>query len=194
MVLISILFDDTFFRAVEGTITLGAQRPLEAESTQVVLTSKKFIVHERFDMDMILNDIALIVLPKSVQTNQYINLVPLPSPSNFGNTYEGKTAIVSGWGLTKSGVHILSDELRYTQNSIISNNDCGRVYGKIPDYQVCLSGEGHHGVCSGDSGGPLTVDGVQIGVVSYSAKDCDGGFPSGFTRTASFLDWIKKHL
>jgi len=48
----------------------------------------------------------------------------------------------------------------------------------------------------GDSGGPLhlVTDGVfkQIGITSFgSSLGCEIGFHAGFTRTASFLEWIE---
>ena len=48
----------------------------------------------------------------------------------------------------------------------------------------------------GDSGGPLVVkteEGeVQVGVVSYgSSAGCEKGFPAGFSRVTSFVDWVK---
>lgn len=54
--------------------------------------------------------------------------------------------------------------------------------------------------CQGDSGGPLITysDGewYQVGVCSFSrANDnCMRGFPTGFVRVASYLDWIEDHL
>jgi secreted trypsin-like serine protease len=47
----------------------------------------------------------------------------------------------------------------------------------------------------GDSGGALVIyDGnsfLQIGVVSFvSSAGCASGYPSGYTRVSSYLDWI----
>jgi secreted trypsin-like serine protease len=48
----------------------------------------------------------------------------------------------------------------------------------------------------GDSGGALVVPSggtwKQIGVVSFVASaGCDAGYPSGYARVTSFLDWIR---
>ena len=51
-------------------------------------------------------------------------------------------------------------------------------------------------VLQGDSGGPLIIqesDGVftEVGVVSFgAAAGCQRGFPVGFARVTSFLNWI----
>ena len=48
----------------------------------------------------------------------------------------------------------------------------------------------------GDSGGALVVENgngfTQIGVVSFvSSAGCASGYPSGYARVTSFLDWIR---
>jgi len=48
----------------------------------------------------------------------------------------------------------------------------------------------------GDSGGPLVYNNgitfTQIGVVSFtSTLGCNFGYPAGYARVSSFLDWIK---
>lgn len=46
----------------------------------------------------------------------------------------------------------------------------------------------------GDSGGPLTVDEVQVGIVSWSVKPCAvARFPGVFTQVSFYRDWIKEH-
>ncbi|KAJ8916288.1 hypothetical protein NQ315_016429 [Exocentrus adspersus] len=63
----------------------------------------------------------------------------------------------------------------------------------VVDAQICTSGLDGGGSCNGDSGGPLVSDNVLIGVVSYGVSDCLPGYPSGFSRVTSFLDWIEKN-
>jgi len=50
----------------------------------------------------------------------------------------------------------------------------------------------------GDSGGALVVQNgnsfTQIGVVSFvSSLGCASGYPSGYARVTSFLDWIRSN-
>jgi secreted trypsin-like serine protease len=47
----------------------------------------------------------------------------------------------------------------------------------------------------GDSGGALVINNgdsyLQIGVVSFvSSLGCTSGYPSGYVRVTSYLDWI----
>ena len=50
----------------------------------------------------------------------------------------------------------------------------------------------------GDSGGPLLLNGVQIGVTSYgSGNSCaidSNGNGNLFTRVASYMDWIEAKI
>jgi hypothetical protein len=47
----------------------------------------------------------------------------------------------------------------------------------------------------GDSGGPLVLFRygyyTQVGIVSFGATKCEGGYPAGFTRVTSYLSWIQ---
>ena len=50
----------------------------------------------------------------------------------------------------------------------------------------------------GDSGGALVVPSsggfTQIGVVSFvSSAGCASGYPSGYARVTSFVDWIRSN-
>ncbi|XP_018562733.1 chymotrypsin BII-like [Anoplophora glabripennis] len=58
-----------------------------------------------------------------------------------------------------------------------------------PDFQG--SPHGGAAACNSDSGGPLVADGVQVGVVSFSAPGCEVGLPTGFARVSAYRDWIR---
>ena len=47
----------------------------------------------------------------------------------------------------------------------------------------------------GDSGGPILINGVQVGIVSYGSTDCGAsGTANAFTRVASFMSWIEVQM
>lgn len=53
--------------------------------------------------------------------------------------------------------------------------------------------QGGKGQCSGDSGGPLTINGMQIGAVSWSVKPCTvAPYPGVYTKVSHYIDWIKE--
>lgn len=93
----------------------------------------------------------------------------------------------------------ISNYLKYENMRLISNSECANVYGTsvIKASTLCAIGSErtNQNVCQGDSGGPMVTeeDGgyIQIGIVSFvSNRGCSTGDPSGYIRTASFLDWI----
>merc|ERR1739848_529990 len=67
------------------------------------------------------------------------------------------------------------------------NANCDAYYGIVKDSQICINAEGGHGTCNGDSGGPLTFNGVHVGLTSFgSSRGCESGAPDAFTRTSYF--------
>ncbi|XP_026730237.1 brachyurin-like [Trichoplusia ni] len=80
--------------------------------------------------------------------------------------------------------------------NIITNNACAATFGNfVHPSNICTSGAGGKGTCTGDSGGPLAVQingqTILVGVSSYGARaGCAVGRPAAFTRVTSFVNWI----
>lgn len=58
---------------------------------------------------------------------------------------------------------------------------------------ICVRGSGSNNVCYGDIGGGLVLNesGIwtQIGIISFiSDRGCSVGHPSGYIRTANYVD------
>ncbi|WP_372770853.1 trypsin-like serine protease [Pseudoalteromonas sp.] len=105
----------------------------------------------------------------------------------------GDRVTVSGWGLTYNQGSP-SDVLREVQLPVISNSSCSsQLNYNIPNSVICGGGTGGVSACNGDSGGPYAVkvgnDFYSIGTVSWGIA-CSGA--TAFTRTTSYLDWIKQ--
>ncbi|XP_063903725.1 chymotrypsin-like isoform X2 [Zophobas morio] len=47
------------------------------------------------------------------------------------------------------------------------------------------------GPCHGDSGGPLLLDDIQVGIVSGGDKYCNTSVPTVYTNTSYYWQWIK---
>jgi secreted trypsin-like serine protease len=62
---------------------------------------------------------------------------------------------------------------------------------------VCVNGNYNEGTCTGDMGTPLLQHVGRgyyliVGVASFiSGNGCESTDPSGYTRTFSYMDWIK---
>lgn len=150
--------------------------------------------HPGYNPSLLHNDIA-VVKHARVEHNDWIAAASLPYGQE-GNSFEGRIARASGFGLNVDGGSIAS-RLHYAMLRIIGNDECRGVYGGvIIDSTICCRGADHAqaSTCSGDSGGPLTVDDtLHIGVVSFvSGRGCASGDPSGYARTTSFLGWIRQ--
>lgn len=75
---------------------------------------------------------------------------------------------------------------------IFSAADCGKLHNnKIHATNICggVIGGGM-GQCSGDSGGPLIVDGLQVGIVSWSMKPCTVPPFPGKRDWSLFLEFV----
>merc|ERR1712024_335445 len=153
--------DGAFFIGV----VMGAHMIRETESTQVRKTSYDFATHEDWDPNNIENDICWIKLPEMVEA--------------------------TGWGKDSDSAGGISPVLREVTVPVESNENCDAYYGIVKDSQICINAEGGHGTCNGDSGGPLTFNGVHVGLTSFgSSQGCEAGLPDAFTRTSYFRSWI----
>ncbi|ENN76994.1 brachyurin [Dendroctonus ponderosae] len=179
------------------TIHLGAHHmpPTSADEGLRTLTTSHFLLHPEWNAATIQNDIAIIFtnLDYIVQ-NEYIQYIPLAS--NPSESYLGKEAVVSGWGLQGDDHSAISPVLREVKSTIISNLACRMAYmGQVQRHHICLSGEERRSTCRGDSGGPLVVDGEQVGVVSFgTSAGCEVGWPPAFARVTTYIDWINQNV
>lgn len=66
---------------------------------------KKKIVHEHYNADDMLSDIALLRLKHKVNQTDFIKPICLPLSSELrNNTFEGVRATVAGWGKTEDNI------------------------------------------------------------------------------------------
>lgn len=168
------------------------------------------IIHPQFDPENFTNDIALLRLADSIDWEKLQHIEPVCLPPNRGpsaDQLEGSAVDVSGWGLTEKD-NQLSAVKRKAILHIQSQEQCRSAYSQqgfsITNSQVCASGGPNVDSCSGDSGGPLTVEAYTpqrdlfvylVGIVSYGKKRCGvSDFPGVYTRVTSYMDWIEQTI
>ncbi|MBB5955608.1 secreted trypsin-like serine protease [Saccharothrix tamanrassetensis] len=108
-------------------------------------------------------------------------------PVGIGSASAGDRAVVFGWGRTGESA-APSRRLREVDLPVMSDDACTRaVQGYRVDAMLCAGyPEGGKDACEGDSGGPLTVGGVLVGVVSYGRGCARAGRPGVYTRVSHY--------
>lgn len=163
---------------------------------QQSFVSRRYIKHEQYNADTLENDIGLVLLPTSVKLTDSVQ----PIQINCAYTPPDQVIKVIGAGMTGGAGRHLPDRL-YTANlKTISNDLCEDFYDDIYDTVLCSGSLNGGATCHGDSGGPAVIEAANtpmklIGVISFgSVGKCDGDGPNGFTRIASYVDWIAKNV
>ncbi len=116
---------------------------------------------------------------------------PLPyRPIRVADAASGQ-ATVYGWGRTGE-LSPPSRRLREVDVPLRADAECA---AEVPDYRpggmLCAGyPEGGKDACEGDSGGPLTVAGELVGVVSYGRGCARPGQPGVYTRLSHYQDQI----
>ncbi|KAI9581332.1 chymotrypsin BI [Glossina fuscipes] len=187
--------------ASRALVFLGAHDIKDANESgqmRLMVHSHDFIIFPTWSPRKLKDDIALVHLPTPVSYNERIQPIQLPYREYAYRSFENKLAIASGWGRYVSGVHAISNVLRYVRLRIVDGKTCKRSYPfSYRSTNVCTSGANQKSTCNGDSGGPLVLQRrnskqrVLVGITSFgSILGCDRGFPAAFTKVASYLDWI----
>ncbi|XP_034247363.1 brachyurin-like [Thrips palmi] len=186
-------------QAQRFTAFLGAQNiNLPAEKGRIAVTTTRAYTHDDFDSKLYKNDIALLLLPREVKLTDHIKTVSLPPRSYATKDFADAALQLSGWGYQKDGAATISPSLRYVDLKGTDKKTCVSTYSYevVHDYTLCCKGDNKASPCQGDTGGALVEqkqDGtaIVVAVASFTpGKGCSTGKPSGFTKVASFLDWI----
>ncbi|KAI4458493.1 polyserase-related [Holotrichia oblita] len=163
---------------------------------------KNIIAHEKFDSNSTDYDIALLRVSQSLLSeNSIAKAVKLPVSGQ--KTDAGVLAKVSGWGdrqqknFPKFNGNSSDDKLRAVEVPIVEQAECKKRYRSHPitDRMICAGylDIGGKDACQNDSGGPMVVDGVLVGVVSWGSGCADKNYPGVYANVANLRDWIKEH-
>lgn len=176
---------------IEGYSVQYADTLLGRDSINVVGISQ-IIVHEGYNpSNQYINDIGVVRLTQPIENPLHDFKVKLPIAGTYFAT--GTPAVLSGWGLNATGGVVMTN-LQKADLQVFSAHDCNEIHrSTVHPTNICGGvPEGGKGQCSGDSGGPLLVDGVQVGIVSWSVKPCTvAPYPGVYTGTAHYISWIE---
>jgi len=168
-----------------------------------------YTMHESYNdgSSSFANDIAILNFNSAIEvTGSNIQLLELPADNS--NNFAGQTCTITGWGRTDSS-NALPQTLQKAEIGIITTTECSRLLAPVngatvTDNVICLYDTANLvGSCNGDSGGPLTCNdqngiAVVAGVTSWGistgiARACSQDYPSVYTRTSAYLDWIARN-
>lgn len=163
------------------------------DANQQVRILTEVLTHPLYIRMTNVHDVALLYWEEPLSLGATVQTIAIPlqdSPVPYG-----ENSNVTGWGLTRehgSGSAILN----VVTVPLISNDDCNQAYnGHVSDDMLCAGlPEGGRDACNGDSGSPLTVNGVQLGVVSWGKGCARPGYPGVYARVAYFTNWIHENL
>ncbi|KAJ3660402.1 hypothetical protein Zmor_004852 [Zophobas morio] len=180
------------------SIQYGLTHIISGEDAPNVIKAAKLTPHENYVAgNGYVNDVAVIELEDSLPLGPYVQ--PTTLPPAFNATPENSVALLAGWGLPFTNGSVMTD-LQKVNILVFPDADCERIHALTgPTHRsrhVCAGvPEGGKGQCNGDSGGPLIVDGVQIGIVSWSVKPCTvKGYPGVFAKVSNYVNWIKDKI
>ncbi|XP_017077479.1 CLIP domain-containing serine protease B9 [Drosophila eugracilis] len=153
--------------------------------------------HGKYSLRGHVNDIALLRLERAVKYKIHIRPVCIILDNHLRAKIDRlQWFIATGWGETNTNKTI--DVLQVVRLHRYDPQRCvNNLRNFIHKSQICAGSNGGD-TCGGDSGGPLVrsvhhkgkVVSVQLGVVSYGSRDCDG--LGVYTDVYSYIDWIEK--
>ncbi|XP_065335680.1 trypsin-1-like [Cloeon dipterum] len=156
----------------------------------------RIVMHEQFNFtDSLVHDIAIVEVDPPFTFGP--NVQPLVLPNQGEDPAVGTPATVIGWGrLYYNGP--LSETINKVTIEIRDQAICEEAYVNFPlhvyESHLCADvPEGGLGSCNGDSGGPLLVDGVAVGLVSWANECALQGYPTVYTRLPDYRDWITQN-
>ncbi|XP_045463559.1 trypsin-7-like [Harmonia axyridis] len=156
--------NETFVRAGSTLILEGG----------VLIDVEEIITHPNFSFIFFDGyDVAVLRLKTNLTYGDKVQPVKLPvlAPNSQGSSVlDGSVATLAGWGAAKDMSLDMSKHLMTVNLPIVSHAQCASDLPQdgINIREICAgTTEGGKDACLGDSGGPLTLNGVQIGIVSW---------------------------
>ncbi|KAL0124387.1 hypothetical protein PUN28_006309 [Cardiocondyla obscurior] len=147
------------------------------------------IVHPKFNLLLIRNDVGLFRLTTDIEYNLLVKPIPI---AKTNSALVGDRCFLTGWGTLEYRGQI-PDRLQKLKLKIYSQVKCKIAFLNVKPSHICAFSKNGQGACHGDSGSPLIANGVQVGIASF-VRPCAVGYPDVYTRVSSFANWIAEHI
>lgn len=184
-------------------VKAGDYEPKKRSGNEQVRSAIQVIRHPQYDARKYINDYVLIRLNATVDFNDCVGSICLPSEG--ADVAPGTKCWITGWGTLRRGGE-QPDQLQEAQVSIISNTDCTGTYDykehEITSSMLCAQGRAANGsitdACQGDSGGPLVCESdgrwTLYGATSWGYGCAGETYPGVWSRVHDALGWIEEAL
>ncbi|RWO21740.1 serine protease [Mesorhizobium sp.] len=179
--------------AVPPEVILGETDFQAAYQANRAIQSLEVVVHDGYDTNTNLHDIALVL----VNDTSPARVIPLAVPAT--KLVVGEALHVTGWG-AKTEFGPASNTLMVATVPYVNNETCNEpasYNGKVAKSMMCAGKpKGGEDSCQGDSGGPLVKgdkpeEAILVGIVSFG-EGCGKALKYGvYTRISADQDWIR---
>lgn len=177
------------------------RRHIQEREVRRVTLHPEFVVHTYGENTSVLTFVdynyAVVHLKEPLKYTLAISSVTLAT--SMDKLREGDPMLVMGWGSTEPRAvpkhEFVFSHLKGTYMNMTSFAECRHNYSsqdfQITDRFFCAwSNTG--ATCTGDGGGPVLVDKVQFGIISFATGCLQQGFPSVFASVPVVREWILK--
>nr|AAX34056.1 Sui m 9 allergen [Suidasia medanensis] len=149
---------------------------------------KKVNRHASYSSNTIDYDVATLTLSSAFAPGDNAAVIGLASTEPAAN----EVLKVTGWGRLSAGGS-LPTKLQQANLNTISRSDCQKRWGStntITARMICAHST-TQSACNGDSGGPITKNGLLVGVVSWGSSSClHQTYPNVYANVANLKNWI----
>ncbi|KAH8369801.1 hypothetical protein KR093_000993 [Drosophila rubida] len=169
------------------------------DGTEVTLRVKTSFKHPNFDKRTVDSDVALLRLPKPVNSTSWIRYSCLPRP--YQQLPKNVDCTVIGWGKRRNRAVIGTRILHQAHVPIIPMDNCRSVY---QDYTITKNmfcaghRRGRIDTCAGDSGGPLLCRDTTkpnhpwtiFGITSFGDGCAKRNKFGIYAKVPNYVDWV----
>ncbi len=127
------------------------------------------------------HDVAVVLLDEPVDVKPVALGERIPNDGN---------AVALGWGRTCETCPGSPNLLR-VELPIIAREACSLLYAGSIEADMLCAGTAGSDACYGDSGGPLLIEGAQVGITSWGRGCARPAAPGVFTAVAAVREWIE---
>jgi len=187
----------------EFTVQAGSNMINGRDDSRVAINTRVAFPHPEYDSNKLINDIAVIWLPRPAPLSDTIRVGCLPGRSQLNDKFEDDLMTLTGWGLTCDGCRTPNNMHFVANRPVMPNHRCKRLFRDINAGMICIDTDANtrwgenQGICNGDSGGPLNLQEgrgqyVTVGVASFgSVMGCESEkYPHVYARVTHYMDWI----